>query len=81
MLVEVVMKELYYIEYRFPFDPPQDQETKVVVFKGTEDEMYDFVRKEAYELMKTYEISSIQWQTNVGNKTIAGGIHLPKVFA
>lgn len=75
------MKELFYIEYRFPFDPPQEQGTKIVPFKGTEDDMYDFVRKEAVELMKTYEVSSIQWQTTVGNRTIAGGIHLPKVIA
>ena len=75
------MKELFYIEFRFPFDPQENQETQVVIFKGTEDEMYDFVRKEGFEMMKTYEISSIQWKTNIGNRTIAGGIHLPKVYA
>lgn len=75
------MNQLFYIEFRFPFDPQENQETKVVIFKGTEDELYDFVRKEAVEMMKTYEISNIQWETTIENRTIAGSIRLPKVYA
>lgn len=75
------MTQLFYIEYKIPFEGDEVPDTRMSVFTGTEDDLRSFIRKEAFELMKMYEVSNIHWKTRVGNKTVCGGLHFPKVHA
>ena len=75
------MTQVFYIEYKIPFDGTEEPDTRTVVYKGSEDDLNDFIRKEAFELMKMYEVHNVQWKTRVGNKTVCGGLHFPKIHA
>ena len=75
------MSEIWQIEYSFPYDPIDGSWTRVIYYKGTEDDVMLFMKKEAYELLKTYEAESISWTTFSGDKMITGKMALPGVAA